>query len=230
VLLALLPLAGWVFWHRDDLSVRVRRAYWSRRCACYVIPPDLKLIETDPKRIADIAATSDDYVITGHVGRLESAAFYPRCFRDLYLVEPRAWELGAARVAGINGARELSHTAMLGPVAGYPPIVFMHERTSPGGTRRLVIVSGLWTNALDLEKYTDAIAIPVASVFDTLTPQMRTQTMSQYSGAYVQADLHPGIADPADASHFTIPYDAENTPHVLHGYLQDDGTVRFRKE
>jgi hypothetical protein len=76
----------------------------------------------------------------------------------------------------------------------------------------------------------DAIAIPIASPFDSLTPQVQLKAF-QYSGAYAAAEFCPGVVDPADASHFTIPYDDPGgRRHILHGYLQDDGTVKFNSK
>ena len=219
-LIVLLPVAGWVFFNRNDLSARVERAYWSGRCAQYVIPPETTLIVTDPARIAELSARESDYIFNSRDGKVVSAVFWPRCLREYARVDSRPYQLRGAMNIGV----------VMKGAASHAPITFLHERTSPRGKRFLVIVSGYWTNARDLEKYTDSIALPMPALTDALIKPFRVQNMSQYSGALVQADLHPGIADPADASHFTIPYDAEGERHTLHGYLRDDGTIKFSKE
>jgi hypothetical protein len=210
-----LVAAGTLFHYRQEISARTRRWYWTRECMTFVIAPQTKLIESDPQRIGELAqgGASGDYIITTTNAQLKRAAYVPRCWRELCLVDARGYQL--------RGAISTTNPA---------PIVFLHERTSPSGERRLVIVTGDWTNALDLEKYTDAIALAPAKPLDSLAPQLKFQKMFAYSGAYVKAELHPGIADAVDSSHFTIPYDAQGKRHTLHGYLQDDGTLKFTKE
>ena len=136
-------------------------------------------------------------------------------------------------------------------------ILFMHERISPGGHRRLVVVSGPTDQALDFQRqaigparWFGSITIPpfnnnIATYINTATMPLgpddkRIDHMPR--GATTQKDLKRddqfylktplriflGRPDPKDASHFTIRYEVGVQPGVIDGWLGDDDAIRMK--
>jgi hypothetical protein len=123
-------------------------------------------------------------------------------------------------------AKHLSPPA--GPAGAF---LFMRERTSPAGVRRLVILQrtvgkaprpSFWIG-VDLDA---ALLEP-----GTATMPPRWAPIQQFAFAFSgqvpatspRLRMFAGQADPADASHFTIGYELDGEPGTIDGWLQADG-------
>lgn len=107
--------------------------------------------------------------------------------------------------------------------------LLVHGRRSTGGTKRLVVVR------FDAPAF--VAGAPTAFQVETFEPvslfrQTRRQTKR---GALAfgcdprqPLKLYPGRPDPADWSHFAIPYDVGGVAGTIDGWLQDDGTVKLQ--
>jgi hypothetical protein len=200
--------------YRDDIVTRSRRMYWYRQCAHFTIPPDALLKETDTTRAAALLASRpDDYrSVTYSTGTI--AVYFPRCLREYATVEPRSLGL-----RGIIGS----------------PILFLHELHTPYGAPRLVAVSAEWTNGYDMHILMDRVVLPPPRVFESLNIKSPA-TGFAYSGPYIEVTFSRGALDPADPTHFSIPFtvpDRLKPDHplrhgVLDGYLRDDDTIHFK--
>jgi hypothetical protein len=110
--------------------------------------------------------------------------------------------------------------------------VFLHELRKPDGTRRLVAIeadtfTGLG-NAPDSEVTLDYHVIAPATLWRR--PQLVTNAnLRPYfyyeGGEGKHFDIHPGRADPANASHFTFDVTWRARRVTLDGWLRDDDTV-----
>jgi hypothetical protein len=127
--------------------------------------------------------------------------------------------------------------------AGSSVNVFLHERVSPAGNRRVVAVN------LATASYPDGPVVLIdIRLFDPgspLNPRFRelkvadvkgVSTIPRFPGgifslAFVpwgsDFRLYPGRPDPADRSRFFIPYDHNGTSGEFVGQLGDDDSVRF---
>lgn len=109
--------------------------------------------------------------------------------------------------------------------------VFLHERTSPAGHRRIV--------GVDVFGYDVVAPAPTARVIRLMWgiyhPSSRPQTARADNEWHWYIDCRPedrlrlfaGQPDPSDPSHFTIGYDYNGAPGVIDVHLQDDDTLRL---
>ncbi len=115
------------------------------------------------------------------------------------------------------------------PLWGWEPINFLGERSSPDGKRWIVVLAGDNGNALSLPCEISSLVVPVPSLFDSLT-QRAQETIYSSIGRYEQATYEPAVADGADRSHLSLPFQAGYADHVRHGivdiHVQNDGTTR----
>jgi hypothetical protein len=120
--------AGAVIYH-GEIEVRVARVYWAHRCATHATPPGTVLFETDPVKAAHLIATNPDYIaytdplLPGSSG----AAYSPVELR-------KYWKVAAAN--------PIIYRPGFGPDQ---PVVFLGERTSPAGNRRLIVIADFET-------------------------------------------------------------------------------------
>lgn len=129
------------------------------------------------------------------------------------------------------------------------PVVFLHERTSPAGKRRLVVVHLLWRQNLGAQSgggvtvFTErrllATALepasldapPTRDVYETLNLHLAEDDTARLSGRQEPRSVRDGAnmtvfagqADPNDASHFTIAYQLGDAGGMIDGWLHDDG-------
>jgi hypothetical protein len=101
---------------------------------------------------------------------------------------------------------------------------FLHERTAPNGTRRLVAVDLPPMHAMRAP-----LTIRLFTVGSLLRPPTELRTSSRGSlptyRAAVLGRVYAGQPDPNDPSHFTIEYEVDDHPRILDGWLRDDDTV-----
>jgi hypothetical protein len=113
-----------------------------------------------------------------------------------------------------------------------PCTVFLHERVSKAGHRRLVRVEALRPNGLAIDRGYEVTVIEPGSLWREPRDVGPAQSF-QYSGATSTAYLSFAQADPNDPSHFWFDFTADNMigPYrhgTIDAWLNDDDTVRFK--
>jgi hypothetical protein len=131
-----------------------------------------------------------------------------------------------------------------------PGIIFMHERVSRGGNRRLVWVErpggqfsfrrAAWipeslfgtTRNRSLSKLTELINSGTASPLEDDGPNdypgSMTSKWKRDRTLKAAMKIFFGQPDPEDASHFTIRYEIDGVPGIIDGWLGDDDAVRMQ--
>ena len=181
--------------------------YHQHQCLSYTAPADQVVFDTDPGRIAKLASDSN-YIVAGGMAsrrRLTNWDSYLARFRSL---------MGLARPAN-------------------NPILFMHERKSPNGTVRLVVVertAGLSEPAYFILGFdVDGLAIEPGTI--TRPPHWQPFgwdiDVIYNPGPHRDIRIYAGQVDPADASHFTIRYESGGKTNIADGNLGDDGEVHL---
>src|SRR5687767_1551538 len=197
--------------------------HWQRQCLAYSPPPDLVVYETDPTRAAALIQ-KPGYTSVAQLGGPPIAVYTPRCWSE-------AMRLGGVPVTNTGfGAG--------GPGA----TLFLHERTTPSGVRRLVAVHAPAGGAAVV-----ALPIPAPVVVQpaTLTagPSVRGAvakvqlklTFPTPSGSFTVLSSPPGTTtrffagrpDPANPSRFTIPFEAGGSRGEIEGFLDDGDALRL---
>jgi hypothetical protein len=109
--------------------------------------------------------------------------------------------------------------------------VFLHERTSEAGQRRLVAVDVLSFLMNVNEQYTTLYprAIVPGSAFALPRPVVRSIPQEGLQLGKMRplnpTSIYPGQADPDDASHFTIRLVHGETTTIVDGWLRNDDAV-----
>jgi hypothetical protein len=227
----LLSVAATIYHFRQPLRFRWLRSYWSWQALRHVTPPETALIEWDLSDVKTLLASHPDYVPGPYrgpvvvlpgvtrtaVGGQASAEYVPQALRKLYSYYPPS-----------SALRLSDHSR---------GVVFLGQRRTPAGERRIVVIYGCLQNALTLN---DAATIPhevfvPPSLFGAAPPAASsTFNPDAAAGSFESAMLRPGIADPDDATHLTIEFDIVSrpqTPRIPGGTvdvrLMDDNTLRF---
>jgi hypothetical protein len=150
---------------------------------------------------------------------VQAAAFQPRCWRNLGTLATLPMATLFARGWGGTGA----------PGA----IIFLHERISPAGHRRLLCVSyGPDPTTFQPEFIAgfdyDASAATPATLTKPPSFAQRAYAIDVLS-AYVRTPplvrVYAGQPDPTDPAHFTIRYKIWGKEDTLDGRLQDDDQI-----
>ncbi len=219
ILLGLILVAGafcaWRWgpyaWHQSQLL------YWQRQCLNFSASPDTVVYEEDPTASALLRQRSDYslYVLKWAQGLIRNsttmydAAFCPQCWRNLRTFFPVDYRVNA-------GA-----------------IIFLHERISCAGHRRLVWVNyrpsmGTFSRGFDSALNYDGDAIPPA----TWTKPAIFERWSYGEIVNINFEEHPplvrvyaGQPDPTDPAHFTIRYQMWGQEDTLDGRLLDDDQI-----
>jgi hypothetical protein len=199
-----LALGAGIYWHKQ-IAHEARLWYWQRQCLNYTRPPGTPTATTQPS-----AANDPDYHSLSAQNQqasnlLSERWLMPACFMHF----DNEWSGGN--------------------IHGIPQTLFLHERISPGGHRRLVFVESIMTNALAIT----AGFIPRVIVPGTPWSPARELTMANqihFSGRYIEAQFYFGQPDPSNASHFTIDFDVKESGRhgTIDAWLNDDETVTFK--
>jgi hypothetical protein len=114
-------------------------------------------------------------------------------------------------------------------------VVFLHARTSPAGTRRIVCVEAepFWVTA---EGGPSAKLMWRVHVFAPDPLRGATALLGNGDAAsdflqeyFATAErVYAGQPDPSDPSHCVIEVESRGKPHTIDGWLQDDKTPLFR--
>ena len=202
----LVALVGAGVAYRGPIVRRGRVLYWQRLCLTYSRSAGTPLATTRPSAAAD-----PDYLAYPMPNGSTAYALSPACWRKL---EAERWPRQIMQMLKVSG---------IGPA-----VVFLHERVSPAGHRRVVRVEPLLASALSPELGYHVTLVAPGSVWR----EPRTVGVPlgfAFSGRIVPAELFFGRADPDDASHFSFDYAVSgNLRGTVDGWLRDDDTVVFK--
>lgn len=192
-----------LWWGRPAIQ-HMRLLYWQRQCLTYAAPSNRVVYEGDPAAAAALLSRRG-YANPGTTGGSPAAAWRPRCWVEF------------DRLAGTGAA------------TGIP--VFLHERRSTTGARRLVVVQhpGSWTPAGAASLPPLVMLIEPASLRES--PKVRPALVECTAEGVLlpsfdgtdRLRVFAGQADPHDMSHFTIAYELNGQPGRIDGWLRGDG-------
>lgn len=121
------------------------------------------------------------------------------------------------------------------PVGKGGPVVFLHDRRTLGGVRRLVVIRRIppggrmsvdAPTSFEESVVTPAGFITPPSVAIIFWEQEMVPVYYNLDGTAPIIRLYAGQADPADESHFTIRYESGNESGTLDGWLRDNPFCR----
>jgi hypothetical protein len=217
VVLLGLAVAGWRWgpagWKHAQLL------YWQRQCLAYAAPGEQVVYDNDPDRAAGLLQ-QPGYENVAAAGAPPIAAYMPRCWAE------------TMRIGGVP----VVNTGF-GP-GGPGATLFLHERTSKSGVRRLV--------AVHAPAGTPSVAnVPVMAPVIVEPGSLTTGPAVRDAAARIQLDVtfavdpaagpvsvltsipgtrfFAGRPDPNDPSHFTIPFQTHGSEGIVDGWLEDDG-------
>jgi hypothetical protein len=182
-----------------------------KRLMEYRAPADQIVFDTNPARAAQLVARSADYTLFPDPG-------HPPSITGVVHLPPQ-WRSRPSGIGSMNSSNGL---------------VFLHARTSPGGKQRLVAVECDHRLTLQLSqgKLAPAIRLSAHSVRIGTLRQRASNALSSSTSRLipntVDFRLFAGQPDPADASHFTIEYEAARARGTIDGWLNDDDTITLR--
>jgi hypothetical protein len=211
---------------------RVEFLYWQQQCADYVADPAMPLFVDDPQLAEKLLAERWDYS-----------------------TRPNRWDLPAK--AGLRPHCQQMLAAAFWQLAGlddWYPTVFLHERVSSGGTRRVLMVD--FAANVDHEGFCSlhCRAITPATLSQRATIDMyagNTWVPGWWEWGIRKDELRFAEADPKDASHFVFRYEhhaapttgpaaeppgspiyewvhsTDNKTFIVDGWLRDNGKVDF---
>jgi hypothetical protein len=182
--------------------------YHQHQCLSYSAPADQVVFDTDPGRVAKMAS-DPNYVLGGGMANRR---------------RPADWDSLVS--SGFPSITRLNR-------ASNNPVLFMHERKSPNGTVRLVVVertAGLSEPAYFILGFdVDGLAIEPGTI--TRPPHWLPFAWDidvlSNPGPHRDIRIYAGQVDPADASHFTIRYESGGQTNIADGTLGDDGEVHL---
>jgi hypothetical protein len=198
--------------------------YWQRQCLNYSAPADRVVYEEDPDAAEKLMTSGSREYFPIPLHRVSdkpttAASFEPSCWLAL---RPRVTMFPAMLYAPPSS-----------PLT--PPVLFLHELTSAGGSRRLVCVryvpqpqntfAAVFVAGFD---YDSDVLIPATWTMPAARVARGTafSVMSGIPRHPPNVRFYAGQPDPADPSHFTIRYEMWGQSDVLDGYLgNDDGII-----
>ena len=203
---------------------QVQLRYYQHACLTYTAPPDQVVYEEDPAAAAKLLANRLDY---------------QPCRWDMWA--PASAKMPAPAAARILPAYQsfesLNSRRMAVPGGtAYEAILFLHERTTPTGERRLVKVNlmaapfSFWACVSEGDRYESQRWAQANRSQGLVEP---FDTRPRHVGAPwplnpPQLHIYAGQPDPADGSHFTIRYQIWGQEDVMDGYLVNNDTVTLK--
>ncbi len=223
----LLSIAICGYRYRAEISLRVHCVYWSHECLIHVTPPGTVLVETDPVKARALLASNAEYV--------DPVTYVPGGPREKAIRQVQTPQLWAEYLPKVWREYE-QYNVMIATISSDDAVVFLGERRTPLGSRRLVVIQGARQNALALPQQLAAHA----AVYEPATLFHEGQLlwplrMSLNGGRFIDAFVSPGIADPKDPSHLSIKFAINlsdrgipNRTGIIDVYLQDDNSLLFK--
>ena len=192
----------------------VQLAVTERRCGSFTVPSNLIVYDDGP---ADRSADT----LGSRYSRVQPFAQPDHKWKPLVLWGDPQWQRFSSRVTSDHGCDIL---------------VFLHERQSGSGHRRLVAIT-MYVSAPDPSSRGICL-IPCLISISSLAGMRPVQIVPpprSGTGACVVAwpgscdlRLFFGQPDLSDQSHFVIPYRAGDVSGQIDGYLGDDDTIRLQ--
>ncbi|HTW95551.1 MAG TPA: hypothetical protein VMD30_12190 [Tepidisphaeraceae bacterium] len=226
VVLAIVGVAGWrwgpYFWRQAHIL------YWQRQCLNFSQSPQAVVYEESPALAAGLLRQPNYYpCVLGRRSRtnrpgptVQAASFVPRCWQSFGALIGVRWRL----------PRSVFATPWGGPAA----IIFLHERTSPAGHRRLVCIDyyagpGFDPDFVWLVDYDTYILVPAAWTRPAIDRTRWYPPNDIPLGGGMKRDpfvrIYAGQCDPNDPAHFTIRYQMWGQEDTLDGRLLDSDQV-----
>ncbi len=219
-----LALVAWKFspawWRRAEIL------YWQHECLQFSLSPDTVVYEEDPTGAAALLAGNPNY--------------HPYTFQRRSSMQAPPSPATAAALGVSDWDKLTSILPGFHPSLIKPAVIFLHERISPAGHRRLVCVrygpqgdafSAQFIQALNCDTFTVTpgtwsqapIYTPLGWAYDVEVGWPRRPPLVR---------IFAGQPDPNDPAHFTIRYRIWGQEDVLDGRLLDNDrvTLTFRKE
>ena len=200
------------------------------QCLAHALPAGTVAYTEDPAVAAGLADLRERYAPVSSQPASSEIAVPPVALR-----EPPFWA----------ALRELSATLPVGYVTTKPyPMLFLHERTTPSGQPRVVVVQ--WVaetgHVADVSRllagrmHAPASRTAAATLIDHVQVRVRLPapdpSQGRPAGAHALNRQRPqpltlfaGQPDPDDASHFTIPYAFGENAGVIDGWVSEDKLV-----
>jgi hypothetical protein len=133
--------------------------------------------------------------------------------------------IGGHKYAGYNNPDYDGWLRLAANLGGVSPVAFLHELTSPNGTRRAVAIQML---SMPQDPYNRFFFAP--NVIDAPPPpanslSVMSPNLVMYRAAGASLRVYDGLADPNDASRFTFVVEHHGRRIDVRGQLRDDGKV-----
>jgi hypothetical protein len=213
VLLALAVAAvrwGPTYW------AKARLLYWQRRCLTYHAPADLVVYEKNSPDAARLAALGGEYANAAPSGPPGMAPFPPVAAHL-----PLCWKGFVQRGGAASSSRLRFWTTT------NRAVLFLHERISKNGARRLVVVLSDFSTdmrPLFINEYDVVAASLNPARWNTGASEDQWPVKIRVTNGLApkaRLKINAGQPDPADASHFTIRYERDGASGTVDGWLRD---------
>jgi hypothetical protein len=206
---------------REAISYRVNLYYFFNRAMNHVTPPGQVLVEFDPLKARKLIDTDLEYENgTSYVhlsipsGKVRVSAPTKRGLMAIY-VPPELRKLEAYMDTQANDYIDAA-------------AVFVGERRTPSGTRRLVIIRGA-APSIGLLSTLGGVVYEPPTLLKSPVWKNPQQAFSYSNDTSPRATLSAGVADPSDPSHLTIGYmiSATGERGRIDVYLMDNDLLNF---
>jgi hypothetical protein len=192
--------------------------YWQHRCMTYTAPADKIVYEDDPVVATKLIATGANYYPPGRL--LFDESWWP--------TPPRSW-----RPPALYAAPELERLSVAYPTERCGTL-FVHERRTIGGIKKLVVV---WIGCASFgpnEHYVvlsgEAITPARFAIGSTVIRSRYGPDISLRLKSSDHLQVFAGRPDQKEASRFAIAYLLNGKPGVIEGELMDAGHWRHDRK
>ncbi|HTW94391.1 MAG TPA: hypothetical protein VMD30_06350 [Tepidisphaeraceae bacterium] len=204
-IIAIIAIVIFLFNEVPPFVDRLQLLYWQHECMVFTAPPNVVVWQSNNPLLPK-PAMPPGYVDPLYLGG-NNVARMPRCM-----------------VKFLEATQSLRPPFSVILPAG---AIFIHERKSRSGLRRLVMVEvleqGGWTFAVNYQ----AVSPGTLSTDPVYWPDT-SKPVPPVTSAPPPCIFFAGQIDPNDSSHFTIGYEWDDgVRRVMDGYLGDDGNVHL---
>lgn len=210
---SILVVAAALLWSLPLAWQRARILFWQRQCLHALSP-------------------SEPIFVSRTIDQARAAAGDPQhpglySFPSAPVLIPREFE-----------CRTNLKQAIATPNANPPEVpVFVHQRISPSGNVRLVVVNLSASEALRISEYSTALSVSLGFVPQVVAPATLCRDPVEVTAAkrstglgtlsYRRVRVFAGQRDPADPSRFTITYEVDDDRGCIEGRLLDNDTIEL---
>ncbi len=209
LLVACVTVATW--WKGPGIYHRGMVMYFLHEAKVYSAPPDQVVYEEDPAQQARLLKLPHYHLLPSGNSSWNSYVAY--------------W------VPPLDGLTKMDWTVRAAPWA-----LFVHERRSPAGHRRLVVIwtagNGIRPTATGATPDNQVGVMLVGTVIDgtssnevALQEWLAPQSVAENRTTPLYLRFYAGQPDAADPSHFTIRYQIGDYSDALDGYLEDNDNI-----